>query len=62
MLQRGILTLGTHNMSSAHSDADVDRLLAAYGEVLPLLGSAAGDGSVREHLRCEPLRPLFRVR
>jgi glutamate-1-semialdehyde 2,1-aminomutase len=62
MLQRGILTLGTHNMSYAHSDDDVDRLLAAYDEVLPLLASAVESGSVRDQLRCEPLKPLFRVR
>ena len=62
MLQRGILTLGTHNISFAHSDDDVDRLLAAYDEVLPLLSSAVESGRVRQLLRCEPLKPLFRVR
>lgn len=62
MLQRGILTLGSHNMSYAHSDADVERLLAVYREVLPLLAAAAKEGNAREHLRCEPLQPLFRVR
>jgi len=62
MLQRGILTLGSHNMSYAHSDADVNRLLVAYAEVLPLLSSTVESGSVRQHLRCQPLKPLFRVR
>jgi glutamate-1-semialdehyde 2,1-aminomutase len=62
MLQRGMLTLGTHNMCFAHSDEDVDRLLAAYDEVLPLLSTAVAEGTVRGRLRCEPLKPLFRVR
>lgn len=62
MLQRGMLTLGSHNLSFAITDHDVDRLLAAYDEVLPLLASAVSKGSVRQELRCEPLRPLFRVR
>jgi glutamate-1-semialdehyde 2,1-aminomutase len=62
MLQRGILTLGTHNMSYAHSDEDVARLLEAYDEVLPLISSAVVAGDVRSQLHCEPLRPLFRVR
>jgi glutamate-1-semialdehyde 2,1-aminomutase len=62
MVQRGILTLGTHNMTYAHSNEDVDRLLAAYREVLPILSSAVEKGEVREQLRCEPLQPLFRVR
>lgn len=62
MLQRGVLTLGTHNMSFAHSDEDVDRLLEVYGEVLPMLATAVRDGTVAERLNCEPLKPLFRVR
>lgn len=62
MVQRGILTLGSHNMSFAHSDEDVQQLLDAYDEVLPLLSSAVRDGNVRDQLRCEPLKPLFRVR
>jgi glutamate-1-semialdehyde 2,1-aminomutase len=62
MLQRGILTLGSHNMSLAHSARDVERLLQAYDEVLPLLASAVQRGNVTDQLRCEPLKPLFRVR
>jgi glutamate-1-semialdehyde 2,1-aminomutase len=49
-------------MSFANNDEDVERLLGAYGEVLPLLSSAVDHGDVRQHLRCEPLKPLFRVR
>jgi glutamate-1-semialdehyde 2,1-aminomutase len=59
---RGLLTLGTHNMSYAHSDADVDRLLAVYDEVLPVLRDAAQNGALKQHLKCDPLVPLFRVR
>ena len=62
MLQRGMLTLGTHNMSFAHSDDDVTQLLDAYGEVLPILAAAVAGGKVKDQLRCEPLKPLFRVR
>jgi glutamate-1-semialdehyde 2,1-aminomutase len=62
MFERGILSLGTHNMSFAHSEGDVERLLSAYDEVLPILKSAAGSGSAQQYLRCEPLVPLFKVR
>jgi len=62
MLARGILTLGSFNLSYAHGDEHVDGLLAALGEVLPALQQAAEDGSLRERLRAEPLQPLFRVR
>ena len=62
MFERGILSLGTHNISYAHSTEDIDRLLAVYDEVLPFIAAAVRDGAVRQYLRCEPLVPLFRVR
>ena len=62
MLQRGVLTLGTHNMSFAHSDEDVDQILSVYSDVLPILAAAVRDSTVADQLQCEPLKPLFRVR
>ncbi len=62
MFERGILTLGTHNLSYAHSEADIDRLLAAYGEVLPIMRDAVLGGRLEAMLRCSPLEPLFKVR
>ena len=41
MFQRGVLAYGTHNMSYAHSDADVQQLPPVYDEVLPLLAELA---------------------
>ena len=62
VLARGILTVGTHNLSFATSEADVDRLIATYDEVFPLMRDALAGGTVIGSLRCEPLVPLFRVR
>ena len=62
MFKRGIYTLGTHNMSYAHSDGDIQSLMAAYQEVLALTGEATREGHVLERLECEPLIPLFKVR
>jgi glutamate-1-semialdehyde 2,1-aminomutase len=62
MLARGILTLGTHNMSYAHTEADVAKLLSAYREVMPILGDAVRNRALKQLLRCEPLQPLFKVR
>jgi glutamate-1-semialdehyde 2,1-aminomutase len=62
MFARGILTIGTHNVSYAHSAADVDKLLVAYDEVLAILKAAVTAGNLKELLRCEPLQPLFKVR
>ncbi|MFX8937994.1 hypothetical protein ABTN00_20310, partial [Acinetobacter baumannii] len=52
-LARGILTLGSHNMSYAHSADDVARLLAVYDEVFPLLRDAVANRSIRQYLHCE---------
>jgi len=62
MSARGILTIGTHNMSYAHSDSDIDQLLAAYDEVFPCLQSAVEENALDQVLRCKPLEPLFAVR
>jgi glutamate-1-semialdehyde 2,1-aminomutase len=62
MFRRGILTLGTHNLSYAHSDPDIDRLLGAYDEVLPSLRAAVDRHDLPARLYAEPLEPLFKVR
>jgi len=62
LLARGILSLGTHNVTYAHSDDDVARLLSVYDEVFPILREAVEEGAMKQYLRCAPLQPLFRVR
>jgi glutamate-1-semialdehyde 2,1-aminomutase len=62
ILQRGILSVGTHNVSYAHTDDDVRQLLHVYAEVLPMIGRTLDRGELRATLRCDPLVPLFRVR
>lgn len=62
MFLRGILTLGTHNMSYSHSDADIIRVLGAYEEVLPILKDAVESCKLKEYLQCKPIEPLFKIR
>ncbi|MFZ5608514.1 MAG: aminotransferase class III-fold pyridoxal phosphate-dependent enzyme [Pseudomonadota bacterium] len=62
MFARGVLTLGTHNISYAHGPAEVARLLDAYDEVLDVLAMAIKSKNVRARLRCPPLEPVFKVR
>ncbi len=62
MFASGILTIGTHNLSYSHSDADLDTLFSAYGAVIPLLAEAVRHQKLESMLRCEPLQPLFKVR
>ena len=61
MFARGVLAYGTHNLSYAHGDAEIATLLGAYDEVFPILRRAV-EGGTAGLLRCEPLKPLFRVR
>ena len=53
---------GTHNMSYAHTDQDVLKLLAAYDEILPIARDTIASESLDESLRCASLEPLFKVR
>lgn len=62
MLARGVLTFGTHNLSYAHTDADVDRLGQVYDEVFPILANAVQNRAMGQLLQCQPLQPLFKVR
>lgn len=59
---RGVLTLGSHNMSFAHSDDDIAQLLDTYNDVFPILRDAITSGTLEAQLRCDTLQPLFKVR
>lgn len=62
LLARGILWFGTHNLTYAHTEADIELLAAAYDQVFPLLRRAIETGRPKDFLRCEALQPLFKVR
>src|SRR5258708_4211052 len=60
--QRGLLSVGTHNISYAHSKADIAALIGAYADVLPTIGKLLDADALRTTLRCKPLVPLFKIR
>ncbi|MEK4228435.1 aminotransferase class III-fold pyridoxal phosphate-dependent enzyme [Solibacillus sp. FSL H8-0538] len=62
MFKRGILAYGTHNISYAHSEADLNQLFTAYDEILEKLALYLESNSLLKYLDCEPLVPLFKVR
>ena len=62
IMARGVISVGTHNMSYAHSEADVERLLAVYDEVFPILRDVVDNEALKQCLRCDPIQPLFQVR
>lgn len=62
MFARGILTIGTHNMSYSHSDDDLQKLFGAYDEVIAMMVHGVRKRKLESMLRCPPLQPLFKVR
>jgi len=59
---RGVLTLGTHNISYAHSDEDVSKLLKVYDEVFGVIKDVVEKNVMDKWLKTEPLVPLFKIR
>ncbi len=62
MFANGILILGSHNISYAHTEADLLQLLGVYENFFSLLKNVLAERTLEKHLRCEPLKPLFKVR
>lgn len=60
LIKRGILWSGSHNMSFSHSDEDIEYTLEAYRQVLQILKVAVEENKVKESLRGEPVKPVFR--
>jgi len=54
MFARGFLVLGAHAISYAHTEDDIDRLLAAYAAVLPKLATAIRDKTLPSLLKAVP--------
>jgi glutamate-1-semialdehyde 2,1-aminomutase len=61
-LKRGLLTFCTHNISYAYSQNEVDYIENVYREVLPIIKHAIDNNNLYDHLLCEPLKQLFKVR
>lgn len=60
LCRRGVLWSGTHNLALAHTDGDLDLVLAAFDDALGCLGHALREGRLREAVRGVPLAPVFR--
>ncbi len=60
MIKRGVLWGGFHTMCYSHTDEDMDYIVKAYGEVLPILKDAIDNNKLAESLKGEPLKPVFR--
>jgi glutamate-1-semialdehyde 2,1-aminomutase len=60
LIKRGVLWNGFHALSFSHTETDIDYLLSAYGEVLPLLDRALRAGNLHELIRGRPIQASFR--
>ena len=62
MLRRGVLVLGTHDVTTAFTADDVDLVAAAYAETLDVIVDGLERGDVADRLECQTLVPLFTLR
>jgi len=62
MTQRGFLLGGGHNLNFAHKNSDIDALLNAYQEVLPVLANTVQNEDFNNQFKGELLEPVFKVR
>lgn len=62
MLKRGVLAYGTHNITYAHTEEDLNFLINSSAEVFKDLAHLIEICSLREKIECTPLEPLFKVR
>ncbi len=62
MFSNGIVAIGTHNISYAHEDEDVVRLMKAYRRYFEKVKILMDKGDLSAVLDCKPLQPLFKLR
>jgi glutamate-1-semialdehyde 2,1-aminomutase len=59
---RGLLVLGTHNVTTRHTGRVVRKILNIYDEVFQTIDESFKSGDLIDRLKVEPLTPLFKVR
>jgi len=62
MIRQGVLTIGSHNVSYAHSEADLAKAVAAWHATAGALAEALASGDFAHALGLAPIVPLFQVR
>jgi len=62
IFRRGVLTLGSHNISFSHTKEDIDKLIDVYSDVLPMVKKHVVNRTLLESIQGEILKPLFKVR
>jgi len=62
MIANGVLTIGSHNICYGHSQADMDKVVAAYDNALSKIAESLKGGNFKQDIGCAVLEPVFKVR
>lgn len=62
LCKNGVLTIGTHNISYAMNNSDVDKILKAYDSALFSINNAIKKNCLADLLAGEIIKPVFKVR
>ncbi|MAF76563.1 MAG: aspartate aminotransferase family protein [Halobacteriovoraceae bacterium] len=62
ILERGIISIGTHNLSYSHDQSHIKTLLDVYSEVFDLIRVGVNNSSLLDNFNGDVLKPLFKVR
>ena len=62
IFKRGLLLIGTHNVSTALSSKDILFISDIYAEVLENMNELLLQNNLTQQLEVQPLKPLFKVR
>ncbi|MBT4427829.1 MAG: aminotransferase class III-fold pyridoxal phosphate-dependent enzyme [Rhodospirillaceae bacterium] len=62
MAARGVLSLGSHNISYAHTEEDMAHAAAAYDGAFATIRAALDSGDFETQMKTPPLVPVFAVR
>ena len=62
LFAKGIIALGSHNVSYSHTDSDISSLLNTYDEVFPFIRTGVEEQNIHKLLKVNPLKSLFKVR
>jgi len=62
VFERGLLVLGTHNVTLAHNRNIQEKISEIYSDCFSRIHRAIEDDSLRQQLRVTPLEPVFKVR
>lgn len=62
IFERGLLVLGTHNVTLAHKEKIVKKISEIYFDVFEIIKDKIEKGMLKNELKVEPLKPLFKVR